>query len=113
MEKQGNGLMIRATIERRFYEVQLMAEYRKQILKAENAAQVTRKFKEEMFAEQTPNKKSASWDYFIRTATPVFEAVQRYGYGTLIFPLSNVNKKRFVNQFGRSPAKLSNLVYSS
>ncbi|PQK15639.1 hypothetical protein BB8028_0005g11510 [Beauveria bassiana] len=82
-------------IQRRFYMVQLMAEYRNATREEHNGdgSGVIKTFQREMFPELGSQQRQKRWDYFNRTAEPLFQAVQRYGYGVLIFPLRNVTMK--------------------
>ncbi|KAJ3498304.1 hypothetical protein NLG97_g1230 [Lecanicillium saksenae] len=50
-------------------------------------------FQKEIYPDKNSKQRQQSWDYFRRTAEPLFEAVRRYGYGVLIFPLRNVTRK--------------------
>lgn len=99
LERKGHSLAIRAQVERYFNMVQVIAEFhRRKSEKADGETDddIVREFKKELFPEQTPKKAQAAWDYFYRVARVLFETVQRYGYGVLVFPLYGVTKKRFV-----------------
>ena len=98
LETKDYSLPTLTVIQRRFYMVQLMAEYRnatKEEHKGDGSG-VVKTFQREMFPELDSQQRQKRWDYFNRTAEPLFQAVQRYGYGVLIFPLRNVTMKRYV-----------------
>ena len=90
------GLPTLSTIKQRFHMVQLMAEYQKAAAanhKGDKSG-ILKTFQRKIYAEQSSEQRRKSWDYFNRTAWPLFKAVERYGYGVLIFPLHNVTMKR-------------------
>lgn len=98
LETKDYSLPTLTVIQRRFYMVQLMAEYRNATREEHNGdgSGVIKTFQREMFPELGSQQRQKRWDYFNRTAEPLFQAVQRYGYGVLIFPLRNVTMKRYV-----------------
>lgn len=98
LEKKDESLLIRAMVERRFYMVQLIAEYRKAKQEKEAGAgfdNVDEAFKRDLFPGKDAENVRSTWDYYLRCGRPLFAAVERYGYGVLLFPLRKVTNKRF------------------
>lgn len=96
LETKDYSLPTLAVIQRRFYMVQLMVEYLNAIREGHKGSGAIKTFQREMFPGLGSQQRQKRWDYFNRTAEPLFQAVQRYGYGVLIFPLRNVTMKRYV-----------------
>ncbi|KAF1738514.1 hypothetical protein CRV24_000440 [Beauveria bassiana] len=94
-DAKDNSLPTLLTIQQRFYMVQLMAEYQKAVEEKHKGDKfgAIKWFQREIYPDQNSKQRQKSWDYFRRTAEPLFEAVRRYGYGVLIFPLRNVTMK--------------------
>ncbi|EJP62012.1 uncharacterized protein BBA_09060 [Beauveria bassiana ARSEF 2860] len=94
-DAKDNSLPTLLTIQQRFYMVQLMAEYQKALEEKHKGDKfgALKWFQREVYPDQNSKQRQKSWDYFRRTAEPLFEAVRRYGYGVLIFPLRNVTMK--------------------
>lgn len=102
LEARGYSLAVRAQVERYFNMIQVIAEFfrrKKEKVEGETDDDIVREFKKELFPEQIPKQAQSSWDYFYRVGKVLFAAVQRYGYGVLVFPLYGVTKKRFVHFF--------------
>lgn len=98
LEKKGESLLVRAMVERRFYMVQLIAEYRKAKKEKEAVAgfdNVDEAFKRDLFPGKDSEHVRSTWDYYLRRGRPLLAAVERYGYGVLLFPLRRVTNKRF------------------
>ncbi|EJP61009.1 transposase-like protein [Beauveria bassiana ARSEF 2860] len=108
LEIKDYSLPTLTVIQRRFYMVQLMAEYRNATREVHNGdgSGVIETFAREMFPELGSQQRQKRWDYFQQTAEPLFQAVERYGYGVLIFPLRNVTMKRTRRLFKRREAVL-------
>ncbi|KAK3177470.1 hypothetical protein K4F52_009761 [Lecanicillium sp. MT-2017a] len=90
---KGNSLSTRAVIEQRFYMVQLMAEYRKAKQAGTAADDVAAAFQEELFPDKEQRHRRSTWDYYSRVGVTLLNAVERYGYGVLLYPLGKVTKK--------------------
>ncbi|KAJ3498564.1 hypothetical protein NLG97_g1026 [Lecanicillium saksenae] len=94
-DPKDNSLPTLSTIQQRLYMVQLMAEYQKAVEEKHEGDKfgALKWFQKEIYPDKNSKQRQKSWDYFRRTAEPLFEAVRRYGYGVLIFPLRNVTRK--------------------
>lgn len=102
LERKGESWLIRATIERRFYMVQLVAEYRKAKEESQASAssdEVAQIFTRDLFPGKDYKDVKSTWDYYLSLGTPLLEAVERYGYGVLLFPLRKATTKRFSLSF--------------
>lgn len=97
LEAVGNGMRIRAVVEWRFYLVQLIVEYRKAKAEREvgiRSDDVNDTFRRELYPKKNASQAKSAWEYDYRIGEILFDAVQRYGYGALIFPLHRLTKKR-------------------
>ncbi|OAR02893.1 hypothetical protein LLEC1_07535 [Akanthomyces lecanii] len=103
LERRGCSLSVRAFIERRFHMVNVMAEYRKAVEakgKGSRCDNIAETFQAILFPNKDARERRTSWDYFRRVANRLFEAVARYGYGVLVFPLRNATCKSLDNLEG-------------
>ncbi|KAJ3499707.1 hypothetical protein NLG97_g102 [Lecanicillium saksenae] len=103
LERRGCSLSVRAFIERRFHMVNVIAEYRKAVEakgKGSRCDNIAETFQAILFPNKDARERRTSWDYFRRVANRLFEAVGRYGYGVLVFPLRNATCKSLDNLKG-------------
>lgn len=93
LEAAGNCMRTRAAVEWRFYLVELIAEYRRAKAKTKGS-RCDESFRKELYPKKEANQAKSAWDYDYRVGEVLLQAVERYGYGVLMFPLHRLTKKR-------------------